>query len=148
MEPWSTETGWPNRRSGVGIANRYLPKPWPILDGDLSCRPLPLRSGSDPALPQNIADGASPKETRGGGHRLKRRARSSEALTREQAVEAYTRGAAFAEFAEADKGTLEMGKLADLALLSQDIFTVPLPELPKTESRLTVVGGKIVHEAK
>ena len=59
-----------------------------------------------------------------------------------------TRGAAFAEFAEADKGTLEMGKLADLALLSQDIFTVPLPELPKTESRLTVVGGKIVHEAK
>ena len=75
-------------------------------------------------------------------------ARPSEALTREQAVEAYTRGAAFAEFAEADKGTLEMGKLADLALLSQDIFTVPLPELPKTESRLTVVGGRIVHEAK
>jgi predicted amidohydrolase YtcJ len=75
-------------------------------------------------------------------------ARPSEALTREQAVDAYTRGAAFAEFAEADKGTLETGKLADLALLSQDIFTAPLPELPKTESRLTLVGGKIVYEAK
>ena len=66
----------------------------------------------------------------------------------EQAVEAYTRGAAFAEFTEADKGTLEAGKLADLAMLSQDIFTVPLPELPKTQSLLTLVGGRIVHEAK
>jgi predicted amidohydrolase YtcJ len=75
-------------------------------------------------------------------------ARPAEALSREQAVEAYTRGAAFAEFTEADKGTLEGGKLADLAMLSQDIFTVALPELPKTESLLTLVGGRIVHEAK
>ena len=75
-------------------------------------------------------------------------ARPSEVLTREQAVEAYTREAAFAEFAEADKGTLEPGKLADLAMLSQDIFTVPLPELPKTRSLLTLVGGKIVNEVK
>ena len=75
-------------------------------------------------------------------------ARPSEALTREQAVEAYTRAGAFAEFAEADKGTLEAGKLADLALLSQDIFTAPLSELPKTQSLLTLVGGKIVHESK
>jgi len=75
-------------------------------------------------------------------------ARPSEALTREQAVEAYTRGAAFAEFAEADTGTLEAGKRADLALLSQDIFTMPLPELPKTESILTLVGGNIVYETK
>jgi len=74
--------------------------------------------------------------------------RPAEALTREQAVEAYTRGAAFAEFAEADKGTLETGKLADLAVLSQDIFTVPLPELPKTMSVLTLVGGTTVYEAK
>jgi len=59
-----------------------------------------------------------------------------------------TRGAAFAEFAEADKGTLETGKLADLAVLSQDIFTVPLPELPKTMSVLTLVGGTTVYEAK
>ena len=58
------------------------------------------------------------------------------------------RGTAFAEFSEADKGALETGKLADVALSSQDIFTVPLPELPKTESRLTIVGGKIVCEAK
>lgn len=72
--------------------------------------------------------------------------RASEALTREQAVEAYTHTAALAEFAEGDKGTLEQGKLADLAMLSQDIFTVPLPELPRTQSVLTIVGGKVIYE--
>jgi predicted amidohydrolase YtcJ len=71
--------------------------------------------------------------------------RPTEAITREQAVMAYTLGSAFAEFAEKDKGSLEPGKLADLAVLSQDIFKVPAPELPKTMSILTMVGGKIVY---
>ncbi len=71
--------------------------------------------------------------------------RPNESITREQAVIAYTKTAAHAEFAETDKGTLEPGKFADLAVLSQDIFKVPLPELPKTESLLTLVGGKVVH---
>jgi predicted amidohydrolase YtcJ len=73
--------------------------------------------------------------------------RPSEAITREQAVIAYTAGSAYAEFAEKDKGTLEPGKLADLAVLSQDIFTIPAQELPKTESVLTMVGGKTVYDA-
>jgi predicted amidohydrolase YtcJ len=68
--------------------------------------------------------------------------RSKEALTREQAVMAYTRTPAYAEFAEKDKGTLEPGKLADLAVLSQDIFKAPSADLPKTESLLTLVGGQ------
>ena len=74
--------------------------------------------------------------------------RPSEGLTREQAVQAYTQTSAFAEFAEDQKGTLEIGKLADLAILSQDIFSVPLQELPKTRSLLTMVGGKVIYEAK
>jgi predicted amidohydrolase YtcJ len=69
----------------------------------------------------------------------------SEAITREQAVMAYTAGSAYAEFAEHDKGTLEPGKLADLAVLSQDIFKVPPPKLPETMAILTMVGGKIVY---
>jgi predicted amidohydrolase YtcJ len=72
----------------------------------------------------------------------------NESLTLEQAVIAYTRTAAYAEFAEKDKGSLEPGKFADLAVLSQDIFSVPPPELPKTGSVLTMVGGKIVYDAK
>ena len=71
----------------------------------------------------------------------------AEALDREQAVVAFTRGSAYAEFAEREKGMLAPGMLADLAVLSQDIFTVPLGELAKTESVLTLVGGKVAYDA-
>jgi predicted amidohydrolase YtcJ len=71
----------------------------------------------------------------------------TEAITREQAVTAYTLTSAYAEFAEKQKGSLAPGKLADLAVLSQDIFTVPTQDLPKTESVLTLVGGKTVYDA-
>jgi predicted amidohydrolase YtcJ len=66
---------------------------------------------------------------------------------REQAIRAYTFGSAYAEFAESDKGALTRGKFADLAVLSQDILTVPVPELPKTQSLLTIVSGRIVYDA-
>jgi predicted amidohydrolase YtcJ len=74
-------------------------------------------------------------------------ARPTEALTVEQAVDAYTRGAAHAEFEEQEKGTLAPGKLADLAVLSQDIFTVPPGHLLGTESVLTMVGGEIAYNS-
>ncbi|MDQ2834084.1 MAG: amidohydrolase [Acidobacteriota bacterium] len=73
--------------------------------------------------------------------------RPSEAITREQAVIAYTATSAYAEFEEKDKGTIAPGKLADLAVLSQDIFAVPLPDLPKTVSLMTFVGGKVIYDA-
>lgn len=73
--------------------------------------------------------------------------RPSEAITREQAVIAYTATSAYAKFAEKDKGTLDPGKLADLAVLSQDVFTVPAQVLPKTKSVLTLVGGKAAYDA-
>lgn len=69
-----------------------------------------------------------------------------EALTREQAIAAYTKWSAYAEFAENAKGTLEPGKQADLAVLSQNLFDVAPPELPKTESVLTMIGGKIARQ--
>jgi predicted amidohydrolase YtcJ len=74
--------------------------------------------------------------------------RPSEALTREQAVIAYTLTSAYAESAERDKGTLDGGKLADLAVLSQDIFTVSEQQLPQTVSILTMVGGAIVYDTR
>lgn len=75
-------------------------------------------------------------------------ANPAEALTREQAVTAYTRGSAYAERRENEKGTLAPGMLADLAVLSQDIFKIPVEALPRTTSVLTIVGGKVVHEMK
>jgi predicted amidohydrolase YtcJ len=71
----------------------------------------------------------------------------SQALTREQVVTAYTRGSAYAEFAERDKGTLAPGMLADLAVLSQDVFTVAPAALPATYSVLTLLGGRAVYDA-
>ena len=68
-------------------------------------------------------------------------------LTREEAIAAYTRTSAYAEFEEREKGTLEAGKLADIAVLSQDIRNCPLEDLPRTQSVLTIVGGKIVYRA-
>lgn len=72
-------------------------------------------------------------------------ARPSENITREQAVMAYTIGSAYAEFADTYKGTLMPGKLADLVVLSQDIFTIPVQQLPAIRSILTLLGGKIVY---
>ena len=74
-------------------------------------------------------------------------ANANEALTREEAVDAYTRGAAFAEFTEGEKGTLAPGKLADLAVLSQDIFTVSSSTIPATTSVLTIANGKVIYDA-
>jgi predicted amidohydrolase YtcJ len=70
----------------------------------------------------------------------------AEGITREEAVDAYTRGSAFAEFAENEKGTIAAGKLADLAILSQDIFRVSADALPDTKSELTIVDGKIAYD--
>jgi predicted amidohydrolase YtcJ len=63
------------------------------------------------------------------------------------AVRAYTQGSAFAAFSDRQVGTLEVGKLADLAVLSQDIFAVPLQSIGKTRVLTTMVGGKIVYSA-
>ncbi len=71
---------------------------------------------------------------------------SKENLTREQAVIAYTKGSAYAEFAEKNKGTLAKGMLADLAVLSQDIFNVPSQKLPATYSVMTIIDGKIKYQ--
>jgi predicted amidohydrolase YtcJ len=72
-------------------------------------------------------------------------ANRAEALTREEAVRAYTSGSAYAEMKEKQKGTIAKGMLADLAVLSQDIFEVPPPALPETHSVMTIVGGKIAY---
>jgi predicted amidohydrolase YtcJ len=67
--------------------------------------------------------------------------------TREQALRLYTIGSAWFSFDEAKRGTLESGKYADLAILDRDYFTVPVAEIGRTSSLLTLVGGRVVHAA-
>jgi predicted amidohydrolase YtcJ len=69
-------------------------------------------------------------------------------ITIEEAVRAYTVGSAYAEFAENSKGTITPGKLADLVILSQDIFRIDPVEIEKTKVRLTIMDGRIVYEEK
>ena len=70
-----------------------------------------------------------------------------ERLTMEQAIEYYTLGSAYAEFADAQKGTITEGKAADLVMLSRDLFSIPPREILDTRPVLTMVGGRIVYEA-
>jgi hypothetical protein len=72
----------------------------------------------------------------------------AEKLNIEQAIAAYTTGAAYAEFAEKEKGKLEPGMLADFIVLDQDITAAPPPKILATRVLRTVVGGKTAYEAK
>lgn len=64
----------------------------------------------------------------------------------EEAVRAYTTSAAYAEFGEKIKGSIEVGKLADVVVLSQDIFRVDPNEIQNTKVIHTIVGGNVVCE--
>jgi len=66
-------------------------------------------------------------------------------LDAERALRLITRNGAWLSFDEARKGTLEAGKLADLAILSHDPRTTAVDEIPKIKALLTMVGGRIVH---
>ncbi len=69
-------------------------------------------------------------------------------LTIAQAIDAYTRGSAFAEFAEKDKGALASGMLADFIVLDRDLSAIPPAEILKTKVLRTVVGGKTVYSVE
>ena len=58
----------------------------------------------------------------------------------------YTGGSAFAEFQEGEKGTIARGRLADLVILSDDIFTIPPAQIKDVRVLTTIVGGKVVHQ--
>ena len=70
-----------------------------------------------------------------------------ETPSRENALRLYTRGSAWFSFDEDKRGSLEPGKLADLAVLSKDYMTVPVDQIGSIESLLTMVDGKIVYAA-
>ena len=66
-------------------------------------------------------------------------------MSRTEALQSWTQTGAYAEFAEKTKGSLTPGKLADFIMLSNDIMTVPEPEILKAHVTMTVVGGRIVY---
>jgi len=69
-----------------------------------------------------------------------------QAVSREEALKMFTISPAYAAFEENDKGSIEVGKLADFTVLSRDIMTIPEPEILTTRCVKTVIGGEIVYE--
>jgi predicted amidohydrolase YtcJ len=62
------------------------------------------------------------------------------------AVEAYTMGSAYAEFQENEKGSITPGKLADMVILSDDIFSIDPKLIRNVQVETTIVGGKVVWQ--
>ena len=71
---------------------------------------------------------------------------ADEAMTREQALRAYTINNAFAAFEEDVKGSLTPGKYADITVLSKDLMTIPDDEIRTTEVVYTIIGGEVKYE--
>ena len=69
-------------------------------------------------------------------------------ITVDEAVRAFTWGSAYAEFQEDVKGTLEVGKLADIIIISDDIFKIDPVKIRDAKVLTTIVDGRVVYEAK
>jgi predicted amidohydrolase YtcJ len=105
---------------------------------DWSVAPLNPLLGLDAAVNRRTLDGKHP----GGWYPEQR-------IGVREAVEAYTLTSAYAAFQEKDRGSLEVGKLADFVVLSRDILAeAERDEIGKAEVMMTVVGGRVVYEQK
>ena len=69
-------------------------------------------------------------------------------ITVDEAVRGFTYGSAYAEFQDQWKGTLEVGKLADLIIISDDIFKIDPTKIGGAKVLTTVIDGKVVFEVK
>ena len=69
-----------------------------------------------------------------------------QAVSRAEALKMFTIAPAYAAFEENDKGSIEVGKLADLTVLSNDIMKIPEPEILHTKCVMTVIGGEIASQ--
>ncbi len=104
------------------------------LGSDWMVAPLDPLSGIYAAVTRATIDGKNP----GGWY-------PEQKLTLEEALRGYTLDAAFAEFSEKEKGSIEAGKMADLVILDQDLFKIAPERIKDVKVTMTVVGGKIVY---
>lgn len=72
----------------------------------------------------------------------------SERISLADAIKGYTLNAAFAGHREKSEGSLEFGKLADLIVISQDVFKVDPSKIGETKVLLTMVGGRVVYQSE
>ncbi|HLK32369.1 MAG TPA: amidohydrolase [Terriglobales bacterium] len=136
LKVWSPNIG-PERTSRAWVWHSILASgghlafgsDWPVV----TLNPWP---GVQTALTRETAEG-----TPAGGFV------PGERITLAQTIAAYTLGAAYAGHREKTEGSLEPGKVADLIVLDQDLFTIPANQTDKTQVLMTMVGGKVVYRA-
>jgi predicted amidohydrolase YtcJ len=63
-----------------------------------------------------------------------------------EALKSYTINGAYAAFEEGSRGSLDVGKYADMVVLSKDILSIPEAQIPSAEIDYTIVGGKILYK--
>lgn len=133
---WSSDKKWLERRLGKDRMKGAYPFKSLLNSGAF------LAFGTDwPVESLNPMLGICPAVTRDvGAYSLT----PLQKINVEQAVKAYTLGSAYAEFQEKEKGSLEVGKLADMIVLSKDIFSIQPEEIKDTEVEMTILGGKII----
>jgi predicted amidohydrolase YtcJ len=73
---------------------------------------------------------------------------AEESLTAEEALKTYTINAAYASFDENKRGTIEVGKLADLTILSDDLLDIPPEDIRKIRVEMTIVNGNVVYKTR
>jgi predicted amidohydrolase YtcJ len=129
LGPERAQRGWVWRSIEKSGGTLAFGSDWPIV----TLNPWP---GVQNALTRQTTDGDPP-----GGWL------PHERISLEDAIQAYTLGAAFAAKRENTTGSLERGKFADLIVLSQDLFMIEPTEIGKTAVLLTMVGGKVVYES-
>ncbi len=138
------EAGWVEKRVGKDRARTtYAFRS--LLDGggklafgsDWPVAPLDPLLGVHAAVTRHAGDGDSPQAWH-----------PDQRIPLEEALLAFTRNGARAEFMEHAKGSLEPGKAADLVVLDRDIFTLDPGAIKEARVMMTVVGGRVVHDAR
>jgi predicted amidohydrolase YtcJ len=132
---WAEKRIGPERIKTTYAFRSLLDAGAPLSFGsDWTVAPMDVRQGIYAALTRRTFDGANP-----GGWV------PEEKITLEEALTAYTLGSARAGFMEEKVGTLEVGKYADLAVLSQDLFKMDPVDIPDVQVDMTIVEGEVVY---
>jgi predicted amidohydrolase YtcJ len=132
---WAEARVGPQRAQGAYVWKTFLEQGVPIAGGsDAPVEKIAVLPGLHAAVTRQDAKGWPA----GGWHPEQR-------VNLREAIEMFTRGAAYAAFEEADRGTIEVGKRADFTVLSRDITALPPAEILKTEVVMTIVGGEIAY---
>ncbi len=133
---WCEQRLGPERSKGAYTFRSLLDTGARLAFGsDWTVAPLNPLLGIKAAVTRQTLDGRNP-----GGWLPEQK------ITLDEAIAAYTLGSAYAEFAEASKGSISPGKLADVVVLDRDIYKLDPADIDQAKVLLTILGGKIVYE--